>query len=73
VKTFDSTKPYLPHHLKSKELLTTKEVRSVLRCSNETIRRYRNDGGLEFVKLNQRRILHTTDSLVKFIANGHRR
>ena len=72
MRTTDSTKPYLPHHLKSKELLTTKEVRSVLRCSNETIRNYRNAGRLEFVKLNKRRILHTTDSLVKFLGNGHR-
>ena len=72
VSETDSTKPYLPHSLKSKELLTAKEVRSVLRCSNQTILGYRNAGQIAFVKINQRRFLYSTDSLVRLLSTSSR-
>lgn len=74
----DSTKPFqapqgfLPQPCQGKKLLTAKETRNALRCSSWTLRRYLDAGRLKCVRVNKRRFLYETESVVALLA-GHGR
>lgn len=75
VSATDSTNPVtvLPRELRSKEFLTAAEVRSVLRCSSSAVRRYLKAEQLSARRINQRRFLYTTASLLALLSTRSER
>jgi excisionase family DNA binding protein len=55
------------------ELLTTAEVAEYAKVSPQTVRRWRYDGDLEFVRLGYRTIRHRRADVVETIHRLHRK
>lgn len=54
----------------SKPLYTNKEMMKMLDCNDKTLRKYRNDGYLSYVRVGDK-IYYTVDDICQFIKNNH--
>ena len=54
----------------NKPLYTNKEVMKMLDCNDKTLRKYRNDGYLSYVRVGDK-IYYTVDDICQFIKNNH--
>lgn len=52
------------------EYLTGKEVQTLLKISDQTLRRYRNGGKLKFIRVNPKRYLYDKDEINKFLGKS---
>ena len=53
-----------------KVLYTNKEMMKMLDCNDKTLRKYRNDGYLSYVRVCDK-IYYTVDDICQFIKNNH--
>lgn len=53
-----------------KVLYTNKEMMKMLDCNDKTLRKYRNDGCLSYVRVGDK-IYYTVDDICQFIKNNH--
>lgn len=53
-----------------KVLYTNKEMMKMLDCNDKTLRKYRNDGYLSYVRVCDK-IYYTVDDICRFIKNNH--
>ena len=54
----------------NKPLYTNKEMMKMLDCNDKTLRKYRNDGYLSYVRVGDK-IYYTVDDICQFIKNNH--
>ena len=54
----------------NKLLYTNKEMMKMLDCNDKTLRKYRNDGYLSYVRVGDK-IYYTVDDICQFIKNNH--
>jgi hypothetical protein len=54
----------------NKPLYTNKEMMKMLDCNDKTLRKYRNDGYLSYVRVGDK-IYYTVDDMCQFIKNNH--
>ena len=54
----------------NKPLYTNKEMMKMLDCNDTTLRKYRNDGYLSYVRVGDK-IYYTVDDICQFIKNNH--
>jgi hypothetical protein len=54
----------------NKPLYTNKEMMKMLDCNDKTLRKYRNDGYLGYVRVGDK-IYYTVDDICQFIKNNH--
>lgn len=54
----------------NKPLYTNKEMIKMLDCNDKTLRKYRNDGYLSYVRVGDK-IYYTVDDICQFIKNNH--
>ena len=54
----------------NKPLYTNKEMMKMLDCNDKTLRKYRNDGYLSYVRVGDK-IYYTVDDISQFIKNNH--
>lgn len=54
----------------NKPLYTNKEMMKILDCNDKTLRKYRNDGYLSYVRVGDK-IYYTVDDICQFIKNNH--
>ena len=54
----------------TKPLYTNKEMMKMLDCNDKTLRKYRNDGYLSYVRVCDK-IYYTVDDICQFIKNNH--
>ena len=54
----------------NKPLYTNKEMMKMLDCNDTTLRKYRNDGYLSYVRVCYK-IYYTVDDICQFIKNNH--
>ena len=54
----------------NKTLYTNKEMMEMLDCNEKTLRKYRNDGYLGYVRVCDK-IYYTVDDICQFIKNNH--
>ena len=53
-----------------KPIYTNKEMMKMLDCNDKTLRKYRNDGYLSYVRVCDK-IYYTVDDICQFIKNNH--
>lgn len=54
----------------NKPLYTNKEMMKMLDCNDKTLRKYRNDGYLSYVRVGDK-IYYTVDDICQFVKNNH--
>ena len=54
----------------NKPLYTNKVMMKMLDCNDKTLRKYRNDGYLSYVRVGDK-IYYTVDDICQFIKNNH--
>ena len=54
----------------TKPFYTNKEMMKMLDCNDKTLRKYRNDGYLSYVRVGDK-IYYTVDDICQFIKNNH--
>ena len=54
----------------TKPFYTNKEMMKMLDCNDKTLRKYRNDGYLSYVRVCDK-IYYTVDDICQFIKNNH--
>lgn len=54
----------------TKPFYTNKEMMKMLNCNDKTLRKYRNDGYLSYVRVCDK-IYYTVDDICQFIKNNH--